>query len=68
MLFCKNVKPVTRCPKTESAAAKNKTFDLRFSECNRPLFWSLFKLVVKQLEKIIVAEGVNSCPLKGFYL
>ena len=30
MLFCKNVKPVTRCPKIESAAAKSKTFGLRF--------------------------------------
>ena len=49
VLFCKNVKPVTSCLKIESAAAKGKTFSLRFSEFNRPLFWSLFKLVVKQL-------------------
>ena len=68
MLFCRNVKPVTRCPKIESAAAKSKTFGLRFSDCNRPIFWSSFKFVAKQLYKIIVAEGVNSCPLKGFYL
>ena len=48
MLFCKNVKPATRCPKIKSAAGKCKTFALRFSVCNRSLFWSSVKLVVKQ--------------------